>query len=106
MKKQLIILGLVFWAVLSVISLTQAEVLIERGSEWKYFKGTEQPVSAKYSWWDTRFTDSTWANSRALFVMEMVKAGRCFATCNGVIHRSFLDEHLRPRILLLFRFST
>ena len=67
LKKQLIILGLVFWAVLSVISLTQAEVLIERGSEWKYFKGTEQPVSAKYSWWDTRFTDSTWTNSRAPF---------------------------------------
>ena len=67
MKKQLIILGLVFLAVLSVISLTQAEVLIERGSEWKYFKGTGQPVSAKYSWWDTRFTDSTWANSTAPF---------------------------------------
>ena len=67
MKKQLIILGLVFLAVLSIISLTQAEVLIERGSEWKYFKGTGQPVSAKYSWWDTRFTDSTWANSTAPF---------------------------------------
>ena len=67
MKKQLIILGLAFLTVLFVISLTQAEILIKRGSEWKYFRGTEQPVRAKYSWWDIRFTDSTWANSTAPF---------------------------------------
>lgn len=59
--------SLAILAAFSVFSLGQAKVLIERGSEWKYFKGTEQPASAEHSWWDAGFDDSAWVRGLAPF---------------------------------------
>ena len=41
---------IVFFATTSLFSLVDAEVLFERGSTWKYLKGSRSSVDWRFSW--------------------------------------------------------
>ena len=53
------------WAFGSVFCFqgaVSAELLFERGSEWKFFKGAREPSIAESRWWETEFDDSELAH--------------------------------------------
>ena len=45
----------------------EARVLVKKSSEWRFFKGTEEPDSKDLKWWDKDFRDSHWSRSSAPF---------------------------------------
>ena len=43
------------------------KLIFERDSEWKYFRGIQEPLGPEYCWQETRFDDTQWETGPAPF---------------------------------------
>ncbi|MBN1674697.1 MAG: lamin tail domain-containing protein [Kiritimatiellae bacterium] len=92
---------IVFFAILLAPVLSQGELLVARGSSWRYAKGTAEASDPRGEWRSPDFDDAGWATGKAPFGYGDAPFGTTLTDMQGsyssfFIRRSFTVSELLP----------